>query len=218
MGPGRSSFRFARIAAVGLLVVLGLAIAFLAGRGSDKAAAPVAPVGSENASDTAHTPAGAVAAYLEQQAQLADPELWVSSDAHRAKALQAILASTELRRSIKRSMDIAVRGGDPLGRALRSRDPVLARSAPLGFRLISYSRRRAVLEAWIFSLLGGEGIPLDLRLVRYRAVELWDGGAWRLTQTRNVGEGSAVRFRGAPDLSATLAASLGDFRTVEHEP
>lgn len=216
-GRARSSYSAARLAAVLLSSAVALVMAFLAGR-SGGSASPQSDHGRSRVSAPSPTRAGAVAAYLEQQAQLADPGLWVAPQGRRTAALRTILATAGLRRSVGRSMRTAVGRRDRLGEALRSGRTVLARSAALGYRVITNSRRRAIVDVWVFSLLGGEGIPLDLRLARYRATERWGGGAWRLAGTRTVGEGSAVRFRGAPQLSARLAINLARFRRVHSEP
>jgi hypothetical protein len=218
MGGARSSLRYALPAARLAVAVVALAIAFLVGRTSASSAPRAGELARQPSVDHSHTPEGAVAAYLRQQARLGDPRVWLSDRRRRASVLVKVVASAEGRRSIERSMDTAVGGGNPLGRALRSHRTVLARSAPLGYRVLSYSPARAVLDMWVFSLLGGHGIPLDLRLARYRASELWIRGRWRLGHTRTVGEGSVARFRGAPRLSARLAISLARFRRLRLAP
>ena len=218
MGPARRSYRMARATAVAGAAVLVAVVAFVAGRGSAGEVPATSEAAQLPSSEQSHTPEGAMAAYVRQQALLADPRLWVSDPVRRAQALRGVVASSALRRSIERSIDAAIGDGDPLGRILRSHRSVLARSAPLGYRILSYSPHRSVFEVWVFSLLGGDGIPLDLRLVRYRATEIWVAREWRLAGTRSLGEGNAVRFRGAPELSSQLADSLGRSRSFRHEP
>lgn len=218
MAPARTSYRMARLAAIVMGGLIGLTIAFLAGRSSASEVAPADGSLRSHSTDASRTPEGAVAAYLNQQSQLADPALWLAAPARRANELDEILASATVRRSVEQSIKTAIGRGDALGRALRLDQAVMARSAALGYRVISYSPGRAVVDAWVFSLLGAEGIPLDLRLARYRATERWISGAWRLGETRTLGEGSAVRFRGAPALSLRLTQELERFRTVSGAP
>jgi hypothetical protein len=208
-----------RMAVLTIAVPLALGIAFVLGRSS---AAESNGTGAEppgpRSPQSHHTSVGAVRAYLSHQEQLADPHLWTADPRPRMNVLRGILASSSLRRSVERSITEIVGRRDALGRALRFHRPVLARSASLGYRVLSHTPRRTALEVWTVSVVGGKGLPLDLRLMHYRAVERWTDGSWRLARTREVGEGSAVRFRGAPALSARLAASLRGFRRLSLEP
>ncbi len=206
----------------GVIVCLGLVVAgFLIGRVTARSSggeSDRSAVSADRAIASSRSGAGAVAAYLRQQAILADPRLWRSDSATREAALRRVAASGSVRRSIGRSIESIVSGDDALAHAVRSGVPLLARSAPLGFRILSYSPTRAVFDVWIFSLVGAEGLPLDLRLARYRAREKWTAGSWHLSGTRTVGEGNAVRFRGAPELSARLSAELVRFERLRSEP
>jgi hypothetical protein len=84
--------------------------------------------------------------------------------------------------------------------------------------VLSYSPQRATIEAWVVSVLGGRGVPLDLRLARYRGEERWSAGAWRLAQISSVADPSAVRFRGAVELSGRLTAALAPTERLRSEP
>jgi hypothetical protein len=202
-----------RVALLGLASA-ALALAFLLGKesGPTGGASPPAPPAPAPSRDSA------VSAYLAEQAALGDPRLWRASPARRERWLQTMLASASLRRSISSSIDAAMYTASPLGRALRAGAPVLARSAPLGYRVLSYSPQRATIEAWIVSLVGGRGVPLDLRLARYRGEEQWVGGGWKLTQIQSVIDPSAVRFRGAVELSGRLSAALARTERLRSEP
>jgi hypothetical protein len=199
------------------LLVLGagaLALAFVLGRasGSTGGAFPPAPPAPAPSRE------GAISAYLAQQAALGEPGLWRAPGAQRQRELSAMIASPALRGSVEASIRTAAGTATPLGRALRAGRPVLARTAPLGYRIASYSPKRAVIEAWVVSLLGGRGIPLDLRLARYRGTERWLGGAWRLARIESVEDPRAVRFRGAVELSGELSGALARFGRLRSEP
>ena len=203
-----------RIAALLALAAALFALGLILGRASGPTGgapppAPPAPAPSRQ---------GAVRAYLAQQAALGDPRLWRAPPRRREAELAALLASPALRRSISASIEASVYGASPLGQALRSGRSVLARTAPLGYRVLSYSPRRARIEAWIVSVLGGRGVPLDLRLARYRGEERWSAGAWRLARIGSVADPSAVRFRGAVELSSRLSAALAHTERTRSEP
>ncbi len=201
----------------GALLVLGaaaLALAFVLGRASGPTGgapppAPPAPAPSQR---------GAVSAYLAQQAALGEPRLWRAPAGDREQQLGEMVATPALRHSLETSMRTVADTATPLGGALRARRPVLARSAPLGYRLLSYSPGRARIEAWVVSLLGGRGLPLDLRLARYRGEERWSGSGWRLARIESVTDPSSVRFRGAAELSGRLSAALAHFGRLRSEP
>jgi hypothetical protein len=161
---------------------------------------------------------GAVAAYLAQQSALGDPRLWRAPAHDRERKLGEMVARPALRRSLETSMRAIAETATPLGGALRAGRPVLARSAPLGYRVISYSPDWARIEDWVVSVLGGEGLPLDLRLARYRGTERWSGGGWRLAGIESVADPTAVRFRGAVELSGRLTAALAPTERLRSEP
>lgn len=197
-----------------VLAAGALALAFILGKASGPTGgatppAPPAPAPSRQ---------GAVSAYLAQQAALGEPDLWRAPAPRRVRELAAMVDTPALRRSLEDSMRGIVDTANPLGGALRADRSVLARSAPLGYRVISYSPQRATIEAWVVSILGGRGVPLDLRLARYRGEERWTGGAWRLAQIRSLADPSAVRFRGAVELSGRLAAALAGTERLRSEP
>lgn len=201
-------------AALLALAAGALTLAFILGKASGPTGgatppAPPAPAPSRQ---------GAVSAYLAQQAVLGEPRLWQASAPRRERELAAMVATPALRRSLDASMQAVVDAASPLGGALRAGGAVLARSAPLGFRVISYSPQRATIEVWVVSLLGGRGVPLDLRLARYRGTERWTGRAWRLAQIRSVADPSAVRFRGAVEFSGRLTTALAGTERLRSEP
>ena len=199
------------------LVALGaaaLAVAFILGKtsgptGGAPPPAPPAPAPSRQ---------GAISAYLAQQAALGEPSLWRAPRRRRERELGEMIAAPALRSSLEASMGTAADTATPLGRALRGSRPVLARSAPLGYRVISYSPARARIEDWVVSLLGGEGLPLDLRLARYRGTEHWTGDGWRLAGIESVADPTAVRFRGAVELSGRLTVALAPTERLRSEP
>lgn len=194
--------------------VLTLAVAaFAIGRGSTSERTSEPP-----ASTVAPQGAAPLNAYFRQQTLLGDPQFWLLKPGKRAEALAKTIASPGLRRSIEHSISTAVRSTSPVGQALTSGQPVLARSIPFGYRVLSRNGKQATFDVWALSLLGGVGIPLDLRLVQYRIAEVRRGDGWLLAQTSEIGEGSAVRFRGAPELSSRLAKSLDAFKELQVEP
>jgi hypothetical protein len=211
--PSHRRLPIGRVALLGLAIV-ALAVAFSLGKSSGPTggASPPTPPAPAPSRDSA------VSAYLAQQVTLGDPGLWRAPHARREQRLNAMLASASLRRSISSSIDTAMYTGSPLGRALRAGAPALARSAPLGYRVLSYSPQRARIETWIVSLVGGRNVPLDLRLARYRGEERWIGGRWKLAQIQSVADPSAVRFRGAVELSSRLTTALAHTGRLRSEP
>jgi hypothetical protein len=201
-------------AALLALAAGALALAFILGKASGPTGgatppAPPAPAPSRQ---------GAVSAYLAQQAALAEPGLWRAPTARRERELAAMVTTPALRDSLEASMQAIVDTASPLGGALRAGRAVLARTAPLGYRVLSYSPQRATIEVWVVSVLGGRGLPLDLRLARYSGEERWSGRAWRLAQIRSVTDPSAVRFRGAVELSGRLTTALAGTERLRSEP
>jgi hypothetical protein len=201
---------------VGLLALglTALGLAFILG----KASGPTGGAPPPSPPAPAPSRRGAVAAYLAQQAALGDPRLWREPARRRERELAAMVVNPALRSSLEASIRTAADTATPLGRALRAGRAVLARSAPLGYRIISYSPQRATIEVWVVSLLGGRGVPLDLRLARYRGTERWTAGAWRLAQIRSLADPSAVRFRGAVELSGRLTTALAGTERLRSEP
>jgi hypothetical protein len=191
-----------------------LALAFILGKASGPTGGATPPASPAPAPSRQ----GAVSAYLAQQAALGEPGLWRVPAPRRGRELAAMVATPALRRSLEASMRGIVDTAGPLGGALRAGRAILARSAPLGYRVISYSPQRAAIEVWVVSLLGGRGVPLDLRLARYRGEERWTGGAWRLVQIRSLADPSAVRFRGAVELSGRLTTALAGTERLRSEP
>src|ERR671922_1259153 len=120
MGLGRNFPVLARVARWLALAICAVAIGFLAGRGTVAETPPAAGTARPPSGDRSHTPEGAVAAYLIHQQKLGDPRVWLSASRKRARSVERAVASVELRRSIERSMEKAIDGRDPLGRALRS--------------------------------------------------------------------------------------------------
>lgn len=162
--PSHRRLSIGRVALLGLAIV-GLAVAFSLGKASGPTggASPPAPPAPAPSRDSA------VSTYLAQQVALGDPGLWRAPHARREQRLNAMLASGSLRRSISSSIDTAMYTGSPLGRALRAGTPVLARSAPLGYRVLSYAPQRARIETWIVSLVGGRNVPLTCALLAIAA-------------------------------------------------
>ncbi len=216
MAPHRGAKDFARPLGRAAIVIALVAIGFMIGRGSGADSAK--PASSPATTAKARSAAPAVLAYLRQQVLLGDPSFWLSNATRRSSTLRRVISSPELRRSVERSIASTLRSGSPVGLALRSGRKVLARSIPIGYRLLSEDGRATTFDIWVFSLLGGQGIPLDLRLVRYRIRETHDQAGWRMALTKEVGEGSAVRFRGAPGLSTELAEDLDGFEEIQSEP
>lgn len=201
-----------------LLWLTACALVFLAGRstapssppGGARAAAP-APAGAARAlagvpvafPDTATGAAQAVAAY---ERAFADPAIL------RAAVLRARIealstpdyAATMLAANTPGQQRIAA---GPIGAGLRGGVQTLYAAVPIGYRLISYSPRRAELLTWGFTLLGNAAsAPPAAYFGLTRTTLAWLGGRWRIAQSR-------AGFGPTPQLG-TPPGPLGPYRVI----
>jgi len=117
----------------------------------------------------------------------------------RAFADSAVLRPGELRRRIK---VVATRAFAPVmleanapgaarlrsgafGEGVRGKVPSAYLGVPVGYRVLSFSSRRAVVQTWGFTLLGNvTSVEATAFFGLSRTVLVWTGGDWKIANTR----------------------------------
>ncbi|HKI64692.1 MAG TPA: hypothetical protein VKA16_08715 [Burkholderiales bacterium] len=116
-----------------------------------------------------------------------------------AFADKAILKAGELRRRIEavatpRFAPVMLRANRPgalrlrrgvFGQGVRAKLPSAYFGVPVGYRVLSYSRERAVVQTWGFTLLGNVGaVEPSAYFGMARTVLVWMDGEWKIADTR----------------------------------
>lgn len=116
-----------------------------------------------------------------------------------AFADKAILKPGELRRRIEavatpRFAPVMLRANRPgalrlrrgvFGQGVRAKLPSAYFGVPVGYRVLSYSRERAVVQTWGFTLLGNVGaVEPSAYFGLARTVLVWMDGEWKIADTR----------------------------------
>ena len=95
----------------------------------------------------------------------------------------------------------------PIGIGLREGLGTLYAAAPIGYRVISFTNKRADVETWGFTLLGnGSSVAPAAYFGLARTTLVWLGGHWRIAATR-------ARFGPTPRL-ATRPSPLDPYRVL----
>lgn len=188
----------ARIAGLVTVAILG----FLFGRAS---AAPRSNAQSDAVAETRPTRAGAVAAATQYLAALR----WnvLVDDQRRLRVIERH-AVPEAASQLDAELAVLAEGL----RAAVTRPPVVARSTVLGYRVGSFSERRAVVAVWGMALFGTGA---------YQPTTQWSTSTLELTWSRDRWLVAAVTSRGGPSPGSrvgTLASAARRFREVRHVP
>jgi hypothetical protein len=174
-------------AAVLIGVLIGRASAPSPSAVSPKAALPSPGPTSESAGvgiGFARTRKGAVLAAGTYQQAFAD---------------EAVLRRGELRRRIEvvatpRFAPVMLKANEPgasrlrlgaFGQGVRAQVPSAYLSVPVAYRVLSFTRRRAVIQTWGFTLLGNvTAVEPTAYFGLSRTVLVWMGGDWKIADTR----------------------------------
>lgn len=180
------------LAAAALIALVAVFFIGRATAGGGQATSPTAPgvTGAAEPGPTrtangvpvgyAHTREGAVAAAVNYDLVLGSP-LFLN-DARRNAAMRILGTPSYVRGAIP-ALAAAVRAlrQGPLGQGLRRGSPTLYQGAPLGYRVVSFSPDRAVVEVWGLSLLGNTTtIQPQISFHTGTATLLWQRGDWKL--------------------------------------
>lgn len=148
-----------------------------------------------------HTAPGAVAAaehytgYLSGQAMLSQP--------YRNNLLSAIVSASKRDALVQQYDVVMTADNNPLVKLVTSGTPVFVRTAPLGWRIVSYTPDAAQVSVWMNNVSGavtGFAPTADYRTATIDLV--WEDGDWKLANAQ-VANGP------------TPAPSTGDYATVE---
>lgn len=137
------------------------------------------PVGYARSQD------GATAALLNYSVVLS--RLLLDPPERRQTALEA-MGTAEFAAETVRRLDRARRAADegPLGQGLRAGATTLYRGAPLGYRVVRFSAREAVIETWAFGLVANtRGLGPQMTFQTATSTLRWQGGDWKLAASNS---------------------------------
>jgi len=168
----------------------------------------------------ARTQDGAVAAMLSHGAALGDPRVLL--DLKRRVQLLSVVATPRYASTFEgrqaAGLEAARRG--PLGRGLAAGVQTLYLASPIAYRVVSYSRDRAVVEGWGVSVVGNEqGVEPQATWGKTLTTARWDDGGWRIDSVEaRDGPTPQLADGQRPSTSVDLFARLSGLRGVRHLP
>lgn len=128
---------------------------------------------------------GATAALLNYSVVLS--RLLLDPPERRQAALEA-MGTAEFAAGTARRLDRARRAADqgPLGQGLRDGATTLYRGAPLGYRVVRFSAREAVIETWAFGLVANtSGLGPQMTFQTATSTLRWQDGDWKLAASNS---------------------------------
>jgi hypothetical protein len=167
----------------------------------------------------AHTQPGAVAAALNYGVVSARPEFL---DAARRTATLRIIATPAFARTFETKaapgLAAALRG--PLGQGLRAGTPTIYQSAPLAYRVVSYTPQRAVITGWGLALSGNTGgLAPQVDFQTATSTLVWSEDDWKLADGASVeGPTPALAQDAHPTSAAQFVRQLQTLRGVRNAP
>jgi hypothetical protein len=166
------------------------------------------------------TERGAIAAALNYSASTG-PRFWFNPQ-HRLMVVRTIGTPGFVRRwldpGIERGYGVLARS--PVGRALRSGRPAIARGTPLGYRVVTSSPSRVVLETWTVYVLGSQDAGPVARFSRSRSVLVWQHGDWKVADGHEIGIGPTptIVHGDRPASSDAFMAAVDGMRSYRYVP
>jgi len=170
------------------IALVAVAAAFLIGRltGDDGGSAPPqASAGPANVEagvpvGYAHSEAGAVAAALNYGAVAARDDFLTAERRKRVLDLVATPGfAMRFESKAAPAYRLALQG--PLGQGLRTGAPTVSLSAPLAYKVVSYTPSRAVIAGWGVAVSGNTaGFKPQIDFQTTRSVLVWRDGDWKL--------------------------------------
>ncbi len=204
--------RSARKALLALLcaLALGFALGHLSSPGGPGGAAPkahgAAPPRVASSARFPRTPGGAAEAVAAYERSFASAAIL------RAGALRERIEAVAMPAYVEAMLAANSPGarrlaGGPIGEGLRRGTPTLYTAVPIGYRVEAFSRRRARILTWGFTLLGNASTAPPAAYFGLTHTELrWSGGRWRIAATRG-------GFGPTPELG-TPPGPLGAYRVL----
>lgn len=222
-GPAPSSRRALRWA----IALVAIAAAFLIGRatgdsgGNAPRAAGAGPTRTEAGVPVgyARSRAGAVAAAFGYGAVSAREDFL--NPQRRRVVLDIIATPAFAQRYAQRATPAlaeALRG--PLGRGLRVGAPTILLSAPLAYRVVSYSSQRAVIAGWGAAVSANTvGLNPQVDFQTTTSTVVWRNGDWKLDDGRiDPGPTPAPAIDTQPTSAEAFVNSLSGMESSRHEP
>lgn len=167
----------------------------------------------------AHTEEGAAAAALNYGAVAARREFLNS---RRRKIILGIAATPAFAREYERlaspGLAAALRG--PLGQGFKAGAPTIYQSAPLAYRVVSYTPQRATISGWGIALSGNTiGFAPQVDFETTTSTLTWSDGDWKVSGGSST-DGPTPRLseQSKPTPASQLIQSLQSLRTVHYEP
>jgi hypothetical protein len=209
------------------VALVAVAAAFLLGRLTGDGGSTSAPGRAAGASTVqasvpvgyAHSRDGAVAAALNYGAVAARDDFLVP--ARRRKVLDTIATPGFARRfetKAARAYALALRG--PLGEGLRSGASTVSLSAPLAYKVVSYTRDRAVVAGWGVAVSGNTaGFRPQIDFQTTRSVLVWTDGDWKLDGGESTpGPAPALAASVDPSTATDFVDALDAMQSVQYAP
>lgn len=215
---------------IAVAVLLVLAVGVLIGRvTAPGSSAPGVPIRSGDPGPTrlvsgvpvgyAHSREGAVAAAL-NYGGVSSQEGFLNPA--RRKVVLGIIAMPAFAREYEKKatpgIAAALRG--PLGQGLRAGVPTIFESAPLAYRVVSYTPQQAVIVGWGMALSGNtSGLTPQADFQTSTSTVVWSSGDWKASSGSAVdGPTPALAEQSKPTQPARLIRELQSLRSVHYAP
>ncbi|MEZ5077213.1 MAG: hypothetical protein R2725_07210 [Solirubrobacterales bacterium] len=209
MRPEKRGLGFRRLALAGLAVLAALLIGWLVGRSDappTSSSAPPLSAGGGEAVDFARSPRGAAAAVASFQRSFASPAIL------RPGGLQARIEAAATPGYVAEMLAANTPGTEriaagAIGKGLLEGTRTIYAAVPIGYRVESFSQRRARVLTWGFTLLGNASSVEPAAYFGLTTTDLaWTDDGWRIA-------GTSGRFGPTPALG-TQPEPLGSFDVV----
>jgi len=222
-GPAPSSRR----ALPWAIAIVAIAAAFLIGRATGDSGGSTSHVAGSGPTRTefgvpvgyAHSRAGAVAAAFGYGATSAGEDFL---NPERRRIVLDIIATPAFARRYEQratpALAEALRG--PLGRGLRVGAPTILLSAPLAYRVVSYSSQRAVIAGWGAAVSANTvGLKPQVDFQTTTSTLVWRNGDWKLDDGRiDPGPTPAPAIDTQPTSAGTFVNALNGMQSSRYEP
>jgi hypothetical protein len=166
-----------------------------------------------------HNQEGAVAAAL-NYGEVSSQEGFLNPG--RRKVVLGLIATPAFAREYEKKatpgIATALRG--PLGQGLRAGVPTIFESAPLAYRVASYTPERAVIVGWGMALSGNtSGLTPQADFQTSTSTVVWSSGDWKAGGGSAVeGPTPALAEQSKPTRPAQLIHELQNLRSVHYAP
>lgn len=228
-GGGSRAVTLGLLLAVLVALVVGLAIGRLTAPTSHSGSTRTVPVASgpgptrtENGVPVGYTDTkqGAVAALLNYSVVLSDPRVLLNAK-RRAQVL-AIVATSRYASTFQGAGAAALsaaRSG-PIGKGILSGAQTVYLSAPIAYRVQSYTPSTAVVAGWGVSVVGNDqGVAPQATWGSTVTTAQWVNGDWRIDSvTSSDGPTPALATGQQPSTATAFLGALSGMQEPRHEP